>query len=614
MRNKFLASLAHKQAGAFPYLLSFFIALFLLVTSNAYAQETAQRARAGEDTNAAGSTSGSITGRVTGEDGRPVGDIQIFIYSAYSSMSPRASVTDTGGRFSFKELSPGLYTLRPSTPAYVSLPDENLFNPWEPKYFRPGDAAQLTIVRGGVITGTVLNAQSEPLVGAMVRALRVRDSQGRRIPMDSAFGGMPRMTDDRGVYRIYGLHPGSYVLMVGGGNPYSYGRPNLYESDTPTYYPSSTRDTAVEVFVRVGEEATGVDIRYRGERGRAVSGTVTGAANTTGRFGIGVTLTRAVTGTFENQTFVADVGGKRAFSLNGVPEGEYEIAAQGYFEKGETVASTPRRITVRGADITGLQLQLAPLASITGRITLEPVKDEACSKTNVATSMQQTLVTARREDENKERLQAERFSESGNIPNEQGEFLIRNLAGGLFRLGVRAPGEDWYVRALSLPASTARTATDPSKSTEAKILLPPTGTLAIKTGERLSGININLAQGAANLRGRVVMQPEGAAIPANLRAYLIPTERERANDILRYAESNLSADGSFVFTSLAPGRYWIALRPAPTQADTLQAPRMLAWDEEERKVLRREAEAVNKVVELKPCQRMTDYTLGYTAK
>lgn len=613
MRKNCLTTFSHKQAVA--YLL--IIISFLLVHGHASAQETtttttAQRARAGEEASNAGVASGSIMGRVAGDDGRPVGDIQVYIYTAYSTTSPRSVVTDAGGRFQFTELSPGLYTLRASTPAYVQSPEE-LVNPWEPKYLKPGDVTQMTLVKGGVITGNVLNAQNEPVIGATVRALRVRDSQGRRVRLDSGFGGMPRMTDDRGVYRIYGLQPGSYVVVVGGGSPYSFGTPNLYEADTPTYYPSSTRDTAAEVSVRVGEEATGIDIRYRGERGHAVSGSVTGSTSSTGRFGISVTLMRAVTGTFEAQAIVSDIGGKRVFSLNGVADGEYEIAAQGYFEKGEVVASAPQKLTVRGGDVTGLQLALAPLASITGRVTLEPSRDEACPKTNVSTALPQTLVTARREDQEKERLQTAQFSVGGSTPNEQGEFVIRNLSGGIFRLGVRAPGDDWYVRALTIPLQ-ARTAAGQPRPPEAKTAPLPPGTLSIKTGERMSGVNINLAQGAAGLSGRVVMQPEGAAIPANFRAYLVPTERERADDVLRYAETILSADGSFTFTSLAPGRYWIIFRPAPPQNDFLQAPRMLAWDEEGRKALRRDAEAGNTAVELKPCQRLTDYTLSYTAK
>lgn len=606
MRNRDLATSSHAKRGA--HVLTLLALLLMLAsTTTARAQDAAPspRAAAGQETTLASATAGSITGRVTGEDGRPAADIQVFIFGAYSNVSPRSVTTDSGGRFQFRELLPGLYSLRAAAPAFVEMPDENR-NPFEPRVFAPGDSAQLTLTKGGVITGTVLNAQGEPVVGALVRAIRVRDAQGKRISTEAVMGGVPRMTDDRGVYRVYGLQAGSYLIIVGGGNPFSFGMPNLYQNETPTYYPSSTRDTAAEVTVSAGQEATGIDVRYRGERGRTISGTITGTANPNARFGTNIMLTRASTGMFEAQTFAVDMGGgRRVFSLNGVPDGEYEISAQGFLERNENLWAAPRKITVRGADVTGVQLQLAPLASIAGRVTFEPVKDEACAQTNASTAARQTLVSVRRDEQEKDRLQVPPFSSGGNVTNEQGEFLIRNLSGGLFRLTVRSPGEDWYVRSLTLPA-TVRAAT----TTQGRATAPPPGTLSIKTGERITNVAINLAQGASSLRGRVTV-PEGSALPANLRLYLVPAEKERADDLLRYAESNVGADGSFNFTSLAPGRYWLLLRPAPPAGDVLQPPRMLSWDDEGRKTLRREAETAANVVELKPCQRVTDYALSY---
>ena len=63
-----------------------------------------------------------------------------------------------------------------------------------------------------------------------------------------------------------------------------------FDADVPTYAPASTRDEAAEITVRGGEETSNVDIRYRGEPGRIVSGTVTGPA-TDQQMGVGVELT-----------------------------------------------------------------------------------------------------------------------------------------------------------------------------------------------------------------------------------------------------------------------------------------------------------------------------------
>jgi hypothetical protein len=87
--------------------------------------------------------------------------------------------------------------------------------------------------------------------------------------------------------------------------------------------------------------------------------------------------------------------------------------------------------------------------------------------------------------------------------------------------------------------------------------------------------------------------------------------------VLRYSETLVNRDGAFAFTNLAPGRYFIFARVEPlterlteplTELESIP-PRPSAWDPTARLKLRREAEAANTVVELKPCQRLVDYTL-----
>src|SRR6185503_6124494 len=117
-------------------------------------------------------------------------------------------------------------------------------------------------------TGTVTNSLGEPVIAVRVRATMVRDPRGET-PRSLFTTEQP--TDDRGIYRIYGLRPGTYIVSAGGtGFAPSF---NPYESDVPTFAPSSTRDTAAEVVVRSGEDST-IDIRYRGEPGHTISGTV----------------------------------------------------------------------------------------------------------------------------------------------------------------------------------------------------------------------------------------------------------------------------------------------------------------------------------------------------
>ena len=84
------------------------------------------------------------------------------------------------------------------------------------------------------------------MVVVPVRAYMIRDSRGQ--PTRYGTPSQERTTDDRGVYRIYGLAPGTYLVAAGGGRSSAYSV-SAYATDAPTYAPSSTRDTAAEVVV-----------------------------------------------------------------------------------------------------------------------------------------------------------------------------------------------------------------------------------------------------------------------------------------------------------------------------------------------------------------------------
>ncbi|HKR01112.1 MAG TPA: carboxypeptidase-like regulatory domain-containing protein [Pyrinomonadaceae bacterium] len=595
-------------APARKSLLLFFCLLFCS-WSMARAQDEPQRIAA--DARAGSQRDNSITGRVTGEDGRPLSDVSVNVYALYSRApgSPQTDSTDGEGRFRVTGLSPGIYVVQASLPGYVLSPG-GLTDGSTPQYYRPGDAANLTLVKGGVITGTVRDSGGEPVIAIGVRAFRVRDASGRSIARVPGYA-QPRMTDDRGIYRLYGLQPGTYLISTGGALGF-YSALSAFEGEAPTYYPSSTRDTAAEVTVRSGEEMTNIDIRYRGERGHTVSGQVSGSVDSAMRFGVSIILKQALTAGVEATTF-SPPGDKQSFSFSGVADGEYELVAQQGIGGGESTASIPRRITVKGADVTGVGLALAPLASIAGRFNLEPVSKETCAAKGNA-RLTETLVMARRDEavQSKESPPIPFFSAGGGVANEQGEFSIRNLIAGSYRLEPRLPGDLWYARSMVIPgqsAAAARPSGAKTQPAEAKTATPlPIVTL--KASEKLSGVVVQVSQEGATLRGRIAAQADDAAPPANLKIFLVPAERERAEDVLRYGEATLAGDGSFTFQNLAPGRYWLLARTAPEESPE-RAQRPLAWDATERAKLRREAEAANSTVELQPCQRPSDYSLRY---
>jgi hypothetical protein len=588
------------------------VCLHVLAANTVRAQEATETAAPAAE-RAAAPAAGTITGRVVSDDGRPLADAVIFLGRAFARVAgpPLTATTDSEGRFRVTGLDSGLFFVSAMMPGFT-MP-EPAPEAGELSYYRLGDNVNLTLVRGGVITGTVRDANGEPIVALAVRAVRVRDAQGRNAA--GRFSGFvpERMTDDRGVYRIYGLPPGTYVISTGGSQRL-FGNFNAYEGDAPTYFPSSTRDTAAEVPLRAGEEASNVDIRYRGERGHAISGTVSGFVETDMRYGVSITLKQVSTGSFEGATFVAP-GVKTGFAFTGVSDGEYELLAQQYAGDNNSAASQPRRVTVKGADVTGLELALSPLASISGRIQLDAPPKVKCPEGRTSTLLE-TLVSARRDEKNKtaETSGTPFLSASGGLPTAEGEFTLRNLMPGSYRLLVRLLDEAWYVRSIALPnAPPAAQPKAPAAKAAQPRSVPGAQTVMLKSGERVTNVMVEIGQDAAGLRGRVAPSAEGAQVPANLKVYLVPAERERADDVMRYREVAPDSSGAFSLTNLAPGRYWVVARPAPDADAQGRAPRPLSWDAEERARLRREAEAANAAIELQPCQRVNDYVLPYGA-
>jgi len=76
--------------------------------------------------------------------------------------------------------------------------------------------------------------------------------------------------------------------------------------------------------------------------------------------------------------------------------------------------------------------------------------------------------------------------------------------------------------------------------------------------------NNYLSEGAASIRGEIAKAADGR-LPSDLHVYLVPAEREKADDPLRYVVADVGSDGTFSFSNLPPGKYFTLARP--TQAD-----------------------------------------------
>jgi hypothetical protein len=571
--------------------LLFFVVLLTLTAAGRADAQAGRRAEA---------RAGSISGRVATDTGQPMLNAVVRAL-AVGKPTGQALRINTGedGRFNFDNLPPGTYRIVPTANGYY-----NPLNLGEQKYYRLGDYIDFVMMKGGVITGEVTNSAGEPVVAVQVRAIRLRELDGKPARYTSA--PRERATDDRGVYRIYGLEPGIYLVMATGqAGPGSQLRSTGYEEDAPTYYPSATRDGAARVTVHESEEVTNIDIRYRNERGRTISGVVSGAFTgaTPAESGASVSLARASTGAIEADVFVGR-DNARSFTISGLGDGEYYLKASRYSSVNDGgVASPAIRMKVNGADVTGLELKLAPLASISGRVLMQsgPPGQKPKCESKRDSSVEEIVITARRDEkrEAKDQPPPDPFLSLMSAPDDKGAFALRNLEAGRYRLEFRFPDENWFARAVTLPASPqARQPINAARDG-----------LEIKPGERVTNLTVAVAEGAAQLRGRVVAAQLNSRLPDRLRLLLIPADKDSADDPLRFYEKDLDADSSFSLSNLAPGRYFVMARQYAEEEAGDRNRRPWGWDAEMRKSLRQEAESANVIVELEACRRVTDYAL-----
>jgi hypothetical protein len=520
----------------------------------------------------------------------------------------RPALTDDDGRFQLDGLSAGAYLVMVMTPGYVVAPEEGK------RYLRPGDTATINLIKGGVITGKVTGSQGGPVVGTRVQAIRVRDLENRPAkPGSSPLTFLSAMTsefnwktDDRGVYRIYGLEPGVYHVAAGGGSfPYLS---SPYDKDVPTYHPSGTADTAADVTVRAGEEATNIDIRYRAIAGYAISGSVSGPPEYV-RTGVTVMLAHKASGSMAGTSYVLPGMSSNGFIFDAVGDGEYYLTAYAGSgsEETEIASSETRPVTVRGADVTGVNLALSPLGKINGQIVIEPAQGadlkQKCKDAPIS-RLDETVIRVRPSGRNKpEKVDLpllDMFLSSA--PGDKGEVIIRYVGEGRHYLHTDLPAGIWYIRAITLPGPAPASA---------RMNAARDG-LNLKAGGRLDGLVITLAEGAASISGKVVSAREAVALPSRLRLHLVPAEREAADETLRYAETVTKNDGSFELYNLPPGRYWAVVRAIPDEESLENPPPPLALEASGRAGLRFEGEAVNTPVELKACERLAGFTVRYS--
>src|SRR5579872_603152 len=340
----------------------------------------------------------SISGRVLSADsGRPVKRAQVMI--AGTGRGGRGTITDEQGNYSIASLPAGGYTITASKNGFVDAVygQRRPLQPGTPLQLNDNQQAtniDLRLTRGGVITGHVLDEDGDPLVRAVVSVQRYQYLQGNRQLTPAGAD----QTDDRGVYRVFGLPAGDYYVSVnvsglgqiigrglqqlamgaafgpgGGRGGRGFGALDDVEPAgyAPTYYPGVvSASEAGKVTVGPGQEVGGIDFQIQLVPFATVAGVVGGADNNSG---ITVTLAPQDTGA-RGPLGGAVMNGRTAqdgsFSIPNVPPGHYvAIARSGGRQNDQRIGV--QNVVVAGQNIGGLAIMLQPEITLSGNITVE---------------------------------------------------------------------------------------------------------------------------------------------------------------------------------------------------------------------------------------------------
>ena len=187
------------------------------------------------------------------------------------SRAPR--VQDGDGRYEFTGLQAGQYS------GFVTAGEHRVTHLTAPlaadqrgqillKAGEVLDDVNVALVRSLAITVRVVDEWGEPLAGVNVA---VRSDAGNE------FGQRwMRMTDDRGLQRVYQLAPGRYLVCAEGGSTYSVNS-SRRERFLRTCYPSATSEAQAQ-FVRLDtSDVESIEIRMQLGRTFTISGMVVDA-------------------------------------------------------------------------------------------------------------------------------------------------------------------------------------------------------------------------------------------------------------------------------------------------------------------------------------------------
>ena len=472
----------------------------------------------GPDKVANASISGRVTVKGQGVEGAAVG---LMRTSPQTSTTSFHAITNDDGNYRITNVPPGAYRVVVSAPGFT--PALNADNS-HAVLINKGDVLEgidFVLLRGGVITGKVTDTDGRPVMEEEVRITATQPDERQYFRVNPT-----ARTDDRGIYRAYGIPPGTYFVSAGKERGAAFS--NRFDRDgfNQTFYPEASDTSAAKaISVTEGSETNDIDIVLNRSLGRySLHGKVIDSETGKPLPNVGYSVQMFInsrTSATVSTTAVTNKDGE--FRWRDLEPGKYAIHLS--VPSDSDLRAESVTFEVIDQDVTNLIVKTSRGSSVSGVIVFE----------GLTTTLREALSGAQMysigiaQPNGRGGLRATRI-------NPDGSFQIIGLQSGMINFGVIRPSRFEVVRIE-------------------RDGVVQTGGLEIKDREQITGIKLFAVHRNGTVRGTIKLAQ--GELPVGAR-FLMSLER-LGNDIsqLNGFHEGVTVDnrGQFLAEGVLPGTY-----------------------------------------------------------
>lgn len=474
--------------------------------------------------------SGQISGHIYRTDtSAPLAKAEVVLIPVNESGSEaegerRYTLTGADGFYVFGHVAAGTYVVHTSPQGFVSRYFDDAASPEDSRVLAisSGEALEridIRVISEGVISGTVIDEENQPLVGVPVQAVRISyERGGRRLEAPQA----TVISDDLGNFRLYRLPPGNYFVRIE--NTSVNVQTGRRVTQRAYYAGTVSIENAEPLKVADGSEVSGIRFSVIAAPTYSVTGNIVDTSGSGGPKQYSVMLLHLSGGDLALNA-AASAGG--SFIIQGVTSGEYLLHATAMQTKAGVQTKWPSReiagyttIRVPDSDVRA-NIQVSYGTDVSGKVVVENSTGRSVS--GIGIGLANEIVN---------RLTI--WRSLGDTTVQNGGFRITNVLSGSYDFSV------WNASGMYLKKLVCN---------GKDFTLQP---LTIESGSGASECVVTLGTDAGVIKGRVL---DGDKPVAHKIVVAIPEDRALRSVERFTITANTNSNGEYQLSSVIPGDY-----------------------------------------------------------